>query len=673
MVKDKETFSFPETPRPSGERRIKTFQSALEAFDTHFQSSRIMESEEIKEDDDNNIIPMKKNDLSSQGFDEEARLKGRREPEKVSELPLRKDIGMKKYRNIAASLVAIAAFGVFSMRFFGSQQSHTFYYVGSEMAGARNMDNSRQYASRPQAPRTLPIQSKRIGRLVPSHNRHSTSAVAETENLTAEPTPVVETYAHQDDFKKFETNPFKSVQAEPVSTFSLDVDTASYSFMRASLNQNRLPRADSVRVEEFINYFPYDYPAPQNAKEPFKTTISVMPSPWVEGRKIMHIGVKGYEVKTDERPKANLVFLIDTSGSMYSENRLPLAQKALNMLVDQLAPEDTISIVTYSGSSQIALKPTPAQNKRKIKSAINNLRAGGGTAGAQGLKTAYELAEENFDKNGVNRIILTSDGDFNIGMTNQEEMKTFISRKRDEGIFLSVLGFGMGNYKDSMMQILAQNGNGVAAYIDTLSEARKVLVQEATSSIIPIAKDVKIQVEFNPNTVQEYRLVGYEKRLLRQEDFNNDKVDAGDIGSGHTVTAIYEFIPSGELATVDSLRYKKRFSTENETLKSSSKDTQENEYAVVKMRYKLPKSDVSILREEVVNKDNDFTSLTNAPQEARFAFAVASFAEFLRGGTYSGSMKLDDIIKLAQGAKGTDPFGYRSEFIQLVRAAQSAH
>lgn len=526
---------------------------------------------------------------------------------------------------------------------------------------------------------TAPVVRDQHAKMAPSKPVTSPTRVRVPQHnnlmVAPEPVPQQEEYEHQDAFKKFESNAVKQVKEEPVSTFSLDVDTASYSFARASiLAQNRLPRADAVRVEEFINYFPYNYPLPTNAEEPFRTTVSVFPSPWSAQHKVMHIGVKGYEVKPEERPRANIVFLIDTSGSMSSANRLPLAKQALVMLVDTLAPEDTVSIVTYAGRSGIALEPTLIREKAKIMRIINGLQARGSTAGAEGLQTAYALAEQNFDKNGVNRIILASDGDFNVGMTNLEEMKSFISRKREQGIFLSALGFGMGNYKDTMMQTLAQNGNGVAAYIDTLSEARKVLVQEATSSIIPIANDVKIQVEFNPETVQSYRLVGYEKRLLRREDFNNDKVDAGDIGSGHTVTALYEFLPKNSEPSFDNLRYQQSAKEEAQKTKPTEgpASAYAYEYALVKMRYKLPKSDSSVLQEMVVDKRKDFATLAEAPQDVRFALAVASFAEHLRGGQYSGSMTLDDIIQLAQDAKGDDPFGYRTEFIQLVRAAKTA-
>jgi Ca-activated chloride channel family protein len=347
----------------------------------------------------------------------------------------------------------------------------------------------------------------------------------------------------RDRFTSVEQNRFRVVGEEPVSTFSIDVDTASYGWMRASLNRNVLPQPDSVRTEELINYFPYDYARPASAEQPFSTRVDVFPSPWTEGRKLVRVGIRGYEVERATRPSANLVFLIDTSGSMSAPNKLGLVRQSLAMLVEQLGANDTVSIVTYAGNAGTALEPTRVSEKGRILAAIERLGAGGSTAGAEGIRQAYALAERNFDAESVNRVILATDGDFNVGITNPEELKGYVERKRGKGVFLSVLGFGMGNYNDALMQTLAQNGNGNAAYIDTLSEARKTLVDEATSTLFPIAKDVKIQVEFNPATVAEYRLVGYETRMLAREDFDNDKVDAGDVGSGQTVTAIYEIVP----------------------------------------------------------------------------------------------------------------------------------
>ena len=398
----------------------------------------------------------------------------------------------------------------------------------------------------------------------------------------------------RDKFKEVKTNPLKLAKDEPVSTFSIDVDTASYSFVRGSLNQNVLPQKNAVRVEELINYFPYDYSAPTNKEEPFKANVSVYPTPWNKDTKLLHIGIKGYQLDAKAKPPANLVFLIDTSGSMNEPNKLPLVQNSLKMLLDTLGEEDSVAIVTYAGNAGVALQPTKIKEKSKISAVIDNLGAAGSTAGAEGIRQAYQLAEQNLNKKGINRVILATDGDFNVGITDTNELKSFIERKRATGVTLSVLGFGTGNYNDEMMQTLAQNGNGNAAYIDTLNEARKALVEEAGSTLFTIAKDVKIQVEFNPEQVAEYRLIGYETRLLNREDFNNDKVDAGDIGSGHTVTALYEITPVASKAQlVDELRYKK--SADKPAAAKSG------EYAFVKIRYKLPDGDTSKLITTPVN------------------------------------------------------------------------
>jgi Ca-activated chloride channel family protein len=467
----------------------------------------------------------------------------------------------------------------------------------------------------------------------------------------------------RDKFTATVQNAFKIVREEPVSTFSIDVDTASYSWVRASLNQNVLPQPAAVRTEEMVNYFPYDYSTPKSAEDPFATNVTVMPSPWSAGRKLVRIGIKGYEIRRATRPRANLVFLVDTSGSMNEPNKLPLVKQSLSLLLDELAPQDTVSIVTYAGHAGTALEPTSARNKQKILGVIDNLGAGGSTAGAEGIRQAYNLAKATFDKNGVNRVILATDGDFNVGITNQDELKGFVERERDKGVFLSVLGYGMGNYNDALMQALAQNGNGVAAYIDTIGEARKTLVEEASSTLFPIAKDVKIQVEFNPATVAEYRLIGYETRMLNREDFDNDKVDAGDVGSGQSVTALYEVVPVGGRRANGDLRYAKptaRIAPHN------------GELGFVKIRYKLPKSTVSRLVSTPIDRRNEVARFENAPQDARFAVGVATFADMLRGGKYSASVTYDDVLRIALAAKGKDEFGYRSEFVQLVRAAKNA-
>jgi Ca-activated chloride channel family protein len=469
----------------------------------------------------------------------------------------------------------------------------------------------------------------------------------------------------RDRFASASENPFKIVSEEPVSTFSLDVDTASYSFVRASLNRNVLPQQAAVRTEEMINYFPYDYAAPRSAAQPFAGNVAVFPSPWTPGRKLIRIGVKGYDIQRSVRPRANLVFLIDTSGSMSEPNKLPLVQKSLAMLLDQLGENDSVAIVTYAGSAGTALEPTRASQKGRIRAVIDSLGAGGSTAGAEGIRQAYALAERNLDPKAVNRVILATDGDFNVGITNRKELQGFVEREREKGVFLSVLGFGMGNYNDALMQALAQNGNGAAAYIDTVAEARKALVEEATSTLFPIAKDVKIQVEFNPATVAEYRLVGYETRMLAREDFDNDKVDAGDVGSGQTVTALYEITPVGGPRAIGDRRYAAPAPLPANAGRSG-------EYGFLKIRYKLPKSDTSRLISTPIDRSSEAARFDLAPRDARFAAGVAAFAELLRGGRYTGSMHYEDVLRILSAARGEDPFGYRSELIQLVRAARSA-
>lgn len=499
----------------------------------------------------------------------------------------------------------------------------------------------------------------------------------------------------RDKFEDFEVNPFKQVSSDPVSTFSVDVDTASYAFARRQINQGRLPAKDSIRVEEMINYFDYNYPAPTDKTEPFKATVTVTESPWHAERKLMHVGIKGYEMDITKQ-KSNLVFLLDTSGSMNAPDKLPLLINSFKLLLDTLNADDTISIVAYAGSAGAVLEPTKVSEKAKIVAALENLRAGGSTAGAAGINLAYQLAEQNFDEEAVNRVILATDGDFNVGASSTDALKDMVEQKRNKGVFLSVLGFGQGNLNDHMMQTLAQNGNGVAAYIDTLNEARKVLVEEAGSTLFPIAKDVKLQVEFNPSAVSEYRLVGYETRALKREDFNNDKVDAGDIGAGHTVTAIYEFTPVGAKGSVDPLRYG---SNEADDLAVTKADADfADEYAFLKIRYKLPKEDTSKLITTPVTGTNDkslyiaqasdtkvdcppnaacvaaltpIDSTARASEDVKFSIAVATFAQLLKGGKYTGTASYDNVIDMAQSAKGQDEFGYRSEFIQMVRLAKS--
>lgn len=469
----------------------------------------------------------------------------------------------------------------------------------------------------------------------------------------------------RDRFTAFSPNPVKLVGEEPVSTFSIDVDTASYAFLRASLDHGYLPRdINAVRTEELINYFTYDYAPPETRDTPFATHVTLMPAPWNEKARLMHIGIKGYELDRSAAPQANLVFLVDTSGSMDEPNKLPLLIRSLKLLLTALAPEDRVAVVTYAGSAGVVLEPTPVSDRDRILDSLEHLGAGGSTAGEEGIRLAYRLAEKHLVVGGVNRVILATDGDFNVGITDIGELEDLISRKRAGGVSLSVLGFGMGNYNDDLMQHLAQSGNGNAAYIDSLSEARKVLLEEATSTLVTIARDVKIQVEFNPALVHEYRLIGYETRMLEREDFRNDRVDAGEIGAGHTVTAIYELIPAdSDAGRIAPLRYR--------GTGPEPESVFDDEFAFLKIRYKRPDAGTSTLISRPVTMADSFGAVDDAPRDVRFAAAVAAFGELLHGGRYTGEFSHDDVIALAQDARGDDPFGYRNGFIRLVRLAQS--
>lgn len=496
------------------------------------------------------------------------------------------------------------------------------------------------------------------------------SPLTAQERMIAPPSPDADAFIGQqpntERLTEFDTNPVKSALENPVSTFSIDVDTASYAFVRRSLKEGMLPQADTVRVEEMVNYFPYDWAGPADRAEPFKSTVTVMPTPWNAGTKLMHIAIKGYEVQQAQKPKANLVFLIDVSGSMDAPDKLPLLKSSFRMLVDRLAADDTVSIVTYAGNAGTVLEPTKASDKAKILSAIDNLSPGGSTAGEAGLREAYRLAQSSFVKGGVNRVMLATDGDFNVGQTDDDDLKRLIEDKRESGVYLSVLGFGRGNLNDRMMQEIAQNGNGQAAYIDTLAEAEKALVEEAGSTLFPIAKDVKLQVEFNPQQIAEYRLIGYETRALNREDFNDDKVDAGEIGSGHSVTAIYEITPKGSPAQqIDDLRYGQA-RTDNAAGIANA-----DEYAFVKIRYKLPDEDVSKLITTPVTSANEVASFDAASADQRFSVAVAAFGQKLRGTSQVAGYGYDRISEIAAAARGADTFGYRAEFLSLVRLASA--
>ncbi|MGO8045134.1 von Willebrand factor type A domain-containing protein [Rhizobium johnstonii] len=467
-------------------------------------------------------------------------------------------------------------------------------------------------------------------------------------------------------FANAAANPIKSVATDPVSTFSADVDSASYAFVRRSLTGGAMPDPLSVRVEEMINYFPYDWPGPDNAEQPFKATVTVMPTPWNHDTELMHVAIKGYDIAPATTPHANLVFLIDVSGSMDEPDKLPLLKSAFRLLVNRMKPDDTVSIVTYAGNAGTVLTPTRVAEKSKILSAIDRLEAGGSTGGAEGIEAAYDLAKQGFVKDGVNRVMLATDGDFNVGPSSDEDLKRIIEERRKDGIFLTVLGFGRGNLNDSLMQTLAQNGNGSAAYIDTLAEAQKTLVEEAGSTLFPIASDVKFQVEFNPERIAEYRLIGYETRALKREDFNNDRVDAGDIGSGHTVTAIYEITPKGSPAVMnDELRY----GAADKVPAEASDSAHQGELAFVKMRYKRPGEDKSALITTPVNDGNAVATVDAAPQDVRFSVAVAAFGQKLSHVAAVDAYSYQAIADLAAASRGTDAFGYRSDFLGLVRLA----
>jgi Ca-activated chloride channel family protein len=465
-----------------------------------------------------------------------------------------------------------------------------------------------------------------------------------------------ENYAHLD------RNPVRLVSEFPVSTFSIDVDTGAYSNMRRILNGGSLPPQDAVRTEELINYFSYDYPVPRSREEPFSVTTEATVAPWNRDRVLLRIGIKGYEVPAAERPAANLVFLIDVSGSMQSPAKLPLLKNALKMLTRQLTDRDRVSMVVYAGSSGVVLEPTPGNEQAKILSALEQLQAGGSTNGASGIRLAYRIAEQEFIDGGINRVMLATDGDFNVGTVDFDALIDIVERNRAKGISLTTLGFGAGNYNDHLMEQLADAGNGNHAYVDTLNEGRKVLVEQMSGTLLTIAKDVKIQVEFNPSVVAEYRLIGYENRMLRREDFNNDKIDAGEIGAGHTVTALYELaLADSESRLIDPLRYQEKQATRNDAA---------NELAFVRLRYKAPGGDESRLIERPV-QTGSIASLDEAGDEFRFAVAVAAFGQLLKGGEYIGEYGYADVVKLAVGARGIDPFGYRGEFLGLVRLAES--
>ena len=460
-------------------------------------------------------------------------------------------------------------------------------------------------------------------------------------------------------YGQISTNPVHAVAQQPVSTFSIDVDTGSYANSRRFLNNGRLPPVNAVRVEELINYFDYSYPLPQG-RAPFAVHTDTVDSPWQPHAKIIKIGIKAQDLALKELPPANLVFLVDVSGSMNASDKLPLVKQTLRLLAEQLRAQDKVTLITYASGEKLVLPPTSGSQKQTILRAINGLQAGGATAGEQAIQLAYQEAEKAHIKNGINRILLATDGDFNVGITDFDTLKGMVAEKRKAGISLTTLGFGTGNYNERLMEQLADAGDGNYSYIDNPNEAKKVLQRQLSSTLATVAQDVKIQVEFNPATVKEYRLVGYENRLLKQEDFNNDNVDAGDIGAGHSVTALYEIIPAGQPGWLGESRYQPA---------PPAATGKAGEYAHVNLRYKLPGKSNSILISQPVAAGSK--PLAQADADTRFAIAVAAYGQQLRGGQYNGKMSWNDIIRLARQADKPDPYGLRSEFIELAKIAQS--
>lgn len=485
------------------------------------------------------------------------------------------------------------------------------------------------------------------------------------------PAPPLVYYATKTDRENYQQraeNPVNRSIENPVSTFSIDVDTAGYSNVRRMLRkEGRLPPEDAVKAEEMINYFSYNYAEADSEQQPFSVNTEIAPSPWNDQRYLLQVGLKGLEPPQEQRPNANLVFLVDVSGSMRSPDKLGLVKKSLRLLVNKMSANDTIALSVYAGAAGLVLESTPGSEKAKILQAIDGLEAGGSTNGGAGIQLAYAVAQEQFIKGGINRVIIASDGDMNVGMVNHEALKDLVERKRQSGIALTTLGFGSGNYNDALMEQLADVGNGNAAYIDSLQEANKVLVEEMSATLHTIAKDVKIQVEFNPAVVAEYRLIGYQNRLLNREDFTNDKVDAGEIGAGHTVTALYELSLVGSNAQqLPALRYQ-----QGKSKVTGDSDKDDSELAFVKLRYKMPGQDRSVEISNPVYRSKVKATLAQANSDLRFASAVAGFAQLLRGGKFTGDWGYDELSELARNSRGKDAHGYRSEFIGLVELAKS--
>jgi Ca-activated chloride channel homolog len=483
------------------------------------------------------------------------------------------------------------------------------------------------------------------------------------ERAAAEPMAAEQDKFNTESYDRIDENPFLDVRQNPLSTFSIDVDTASYANVRRFLNSGSLPPKDAVRIEELVNYFTYHY-APPGDDKPFAVHAEVAGCPWEPKHRLLRIALKGREIELENRPASNLVFLIDVSGSMDDPAKLPLLKSALHLLVDKLGENDRVAMVVYAGSSGLVLPSTSGLYKETILAALDQLQAGGSTNGGSGIQLAYQVARDKFIRGGTNRVILCTDGDFNVGVTDQGSLTRLIEDEAKSGVFLSVLGFGAGNLKDSTMEQLADRGNGNYAYIDTINEGRKVLVEQLGGTLVTIAKDVKLQLEFNPQQVAAYRLIGYENRLLRAEDFNDDKKDAGEIGAGHTVTALYELVPAGSeslTSKADELKYQRT----TETTKAAASD----ELLTLKLRYKEPDGDTSKLSETVVKDTNE--SYARASEDYRFASSVAGFGLLLRDSQFKGDLTWGAVLELAEASRGVDENGYRTEFIDLVKKAKS--
>lgn len=574
-----------------------------------------------------------------------------------------------KTRILTWSALLLAGSGLI---FLGACSTNNSGQVLSEQSSGRQVQVSAGAPTPTAVPELKPMEARpriyeaerKMASAPPASAAMQTSSAA--KGLMTSPMPMPARLVMQEEnrerYAHVESSPVKRVAEEPVSTFSIDVDTGAYANVRRFLSQGRLPPHDAVRIEEMINYFAYDYPYPRG-DAPFMVNTEIAPAPWNPDSHLLRIGIKGKDLAHDSMPAANLVFLVDVSGSMQSPNKIGLLKAGLNLLVNHLRAQDRVSIVVYASGTGVVLEPTSGDDKDTIRAALESLRAGGSTNGEGGIRLAYAMAQKAFIKGGINRILLATDGDFNVGVTSFEALKNMVEEKRKGGVSLTTLGFGMGNYNDQLMEQLADAGNGNYSYIDSLNEAQKVLVDEMSSTLTTIAKDVKIQIEFNPEVVQEYRLIGYENRTLKREDFSNDKVDAGEIGAGHTVTALYEITLNGKKGRVDPLRYGARA--------QSDKHANSDELAFIRLRYKAPDGDTSRLIEWPLSRKAVLDDYHAASADFRFAAAVSAFGQQLRGAKYTEAFAYADTLKLAQGALGKDGYGYRNEFLRLVRLAES--